>query len=187
MSKIIKRIRIIVFLLILFGINSCTKDELSSKDNNFSIQKQQKFNPDEGYPFVLTEADAPFQFAVYQQDEDILFSYIESILEEQDGMENPGYFILSLNSEDAHFYYGFITETSSYYDPTWINPDVPIDTNEGGGGMCFGWIIVGSHYSQDFNETQAWAHEQMDKGYTVSINYHKETNEYVAIAKKWVD
>ena len=187
MNKIIKRVRFIIIVLVLFGINSCTKDDLSSNDNNFSIQKQQKFNPDDGYPFILTEVEAPFQFAVYQEDEEILFAYIESVLEEQDDTENPGYFILSLNSEESLFYYGFITETNSYYDPTWINPDVPVDTNQGSGGMCFGWIVVDSHHSPNFNETQAWAHEKMAEGYVVSINYNKKTKEYLAIAKRWED
>jgi len=162
-----KRIRIIVFLLILFGINSCTKDELSSKDNNFSIQKQQKFNPDEGYPFVLTEADAPFQFAVYQQDEDILFSYIESILEEQDGMENPGYFILSLNSEGSLIYYGFITETSSYYDPDIFidNPDDP-------------FIVINDDTDDDImyccNKIKTKSKEKFDKWVERKINQGRE-------------
>lgn len=62
----------------------------------------------------------------------------------------------------------------------WINPDVTIDTNEGSDSMCLKLIKVTSHFSQDFNETLAWAHEQMAKGYTVVINYNKRTKEYIA-------
>ena len=123
MSKIIKRVRFITIVLVLFGINSCTKDDLSSNDNNFSIRKQQKFNPDDGYPFVLTEAEAPFQFAVYQEDLNDLLVYMGTTLEELG--ENSGYFILSLSADTAFVYYGFITETSSYY-----NPEIFIDDPE---------------------------------------------------------
>jgi len=44
--------------------------------------------------------------------------------------------------------------------------------------------IIDKYRSTNYDETQAWAHQQMEKGYKVDINYDKEINEYVAIAKK---
>ncbi|MDD3281668.1 MAG: hypothetical protein PHC83_08885 [Bacteroidales bacterium] len=43
--------------------------------------------------------------------------------------------------------------------------------------------IIDKYRSNNYDETQAWAHHQMGKGYKVDINYNKEAKEYIAIIK----
>ncbi len=191
MNKLIKSVSLITIVFILIAANSCTKDELISNDNNTAI-KRQKWNPGENASFILPDNMLPFQYAVYRNNENILFQHIQLRLDAIENIgngEGKGYFILSLSPDAAFVYYGFISETSRYYNPTiWIFPDDPIDPDNGGdGNMCFGWVSVGKHLSDNFEDTQAWAHEQMEKGYTVTINKNKKTGKYLAIAQKWVD
>ncbi|MDD3281670.1 MAG: hypothetical protein PHC83_08895 [Bacteroidales bacterium] len=179
MKNILNLISFMIFALIT--MISCNKEkENKNVIPSYEHSVIQKFNPDDGYPFILTETEAPFQYAIYQEDEDSLFANIKSILEEE---TNFGYFALSFNDENNLLFYGFISETSSYYDTTWIIDQ--IDTNEGSGYTCFGWKIKDKKESEDFNETQEWAHEKMQQGYRVDINYNKRTKKYFAIALKW--
>lgn len=133
MRKLTKSVSLIAIVFMLIGVNSCTKDSVVSNDSKTTIHK---FNPDETYPFVLPATMQPFQYAVYEDDEDMLFEYIQSKLES----EENGYFILSysFNTDGSLINYGFITETSSYYDPNiWIIPSDTINSDDNGGGMCF--------------------------------------------------
>jgi hypothetical protein len=95
-------------------MNSCTKDNLVSHDNTFSVQK---CNPTEDYPFVLTD-NSLFEYAVYQKDMEDLSVYIESVIEEQE--ENQGCFVLCLERE--FIYYRFLSE----YRDNPNNPDIPV-------------------------------------------------------------
>jgi hypothetical protein len=175
MSTIKKFVNVASICLILIIMNSCIKENLVSKDskpsidNNYSIQK---WNPDEGYPFVLIN-NLPFEYAVYQKDKEELFVYIKFILKEQEVIpaEKSGYFILSF--EDAFINYGFLTEaTSCYYhlyNPN--DPDIPfIDDdpeNDGNGDMCFARIRT-----KDEDRFSRWVERQTERGKRISISYN---------------
>ena len=160
----------IVFILI--AVSSCTKDAFD--DNSV-------WDSGENYPFVLPEAMRPYQYAIYEDDMDLLFGYIQLRFEEMENYEEDGYFILSSNVPGNLIYFGFITETSSYYNPNiWIVPDEPTDPDDGG-GMCFDRK---EFQSTNFKEAQAWAKERMSEGYEVSINKRGKGGQYLAIAQK---
>ena len=170
MRKLMKSVSLIAIVFMLFAVNSCTKDSVMSNENNTVMHKSDP----EQYPFVLPEAMQPFQYAIYEDDEYLLFGYIQFRLEniEEGDEDESGYFILSLNADASLMYYGFITETSIYYNPNiWVYPDDPSidpDSNDGG-GMCF------SHKRfNNFDSAWAYAKEQAKEGYEVSLRYYKK-------------
>ena len=180
MKKLIKNMSLILIVFMLFAINSCTKDGLISNEDNMAIQKANLVD----YPFVLPEVMQPFQYSVYEDDEDMLFEYIQLTLDS----EEKGYFIFSLNTDSTLIHYGFISETSSYYDPNIrvYTDSIASDTNNGG-GMCFAWEPVKDKTFANLKDAQSWAHENgRADGYCYSISYDKYTKTYLIIIFKWV-
>jgi hypothetical protein len=41
--------------------------------------------------------------------------------------------------------------------------------------------MIDKFTSTNYEKTQRWAHQQMEKGYKVDINYNKKTKEYIAV------
>ena len=180
MSNLIKSVSLIATIIILIATSSCTKDN----DDNIV------WNPDGGYPYVLPESMQPYQYAVYQEDGHLLFGYIQLIFESMEASEEKGYFILSSNAAEALLYCGFISETSSYYDPTIeIYPDSPTIDPDDDGGLCFEYIIVDSKGFGNANDAAQWGADQVEgkDGYKATINYNKKKKEYFVIIQKWED
>jgi hypothetical protein len=167
-----KKIKVIlgVAVVALIGMfYACQKEEsLVYKDNHSSLQKKQKWNLDEDSFLALGEANAPFQYAVYQEDEDNLSQYMQLILDS----EEKGYIILSTNIADKLIYYGFITESSSYY-----NLNIFIDNpDDAGADRCFTIIRNGF---DTFKEGWGYLMEKVKAGYQVSIAIDKKTGKYI--------
>jgi len=168
MKNILNLISFMIFALIT--MISCNKEkENKNVIPSYEHSVIQKFNPDDGYPFILTETEAPFQYAIYQEDEDSLFVYFESVLNGQIGVENPGYFILSLNEESTLLFYGFITETNSNYDTTiFINdPNDPFqeinDTTSD--DLMYGFRKI---VTDNKNRFDRWVKRKVQHGYLVT-------------------
>lgn len=175
MYKLIKNVSLIVFILIV--VSSCTKDNVVSNDNNLVTCA---FNPTEDYPFVLPEAMQPYQFAIYEDDLSGLFDYMQTVFENySDGEE--GYFSLSLNATGGLIYYGFITGTSIYYDPSiWIVPDSLFDPNDNGG-----YEYSETRYkTDDYKDAMAWAKKEVDAGYKVRVAYNKDVKTYIVTSSR---
>jgi hypothetical protein len=158
-----------VVLVSLIGIGmfyACQKEEsLADKDNNSSMQKKQKWNPDEDFFLVLGEDKAPFQYAVFQENENNLSEYIQLILDSG----RKGYFILSSNIVDKLIYYGFITVSNRYYNPILID-------NPAAGDECF--AIIRKEFDT-FKEGWAYLMEKVEKDGQASIVRDKTTGKYV--------
>jgi hypothetical protein len=171
-------------------ISSCTKENKDSLVSNSINTALQKWNPDEGYPFVLPNDMQPYQYAVYQEDLDNLLYYTISILKEEKEGEKSGYFIFSSNNiADGLIYYGFIAESSHYYDPNIFvdNPDDPFinidEDNED--NLCYGKIVTRNEKRFD-----RWLDRQMRKGNDIVIEYDKATGVWKGTSNKpdrWKD
>ena len=174
MRKVIKSVGLIAMVFMFIAVNSCTKDSSVSNNTATSIHK---FNiddlcPDGVYPFVLPDDMQPYQYAVYASDEDMLFEYIQSKLDNAENGDEKGYCILSFDSVNALFYYGFITETSIYYDPTiWIIPCDTINVDNGGGNVC---TDTGYKHFDDRKAARAFAMEKAKDNHYVSISKDTE-------------
>jgi hypothetical protein len=153
----------------LLGMNFCTKDNLISDDSKTALQKR---NPDEDYPFVLSEAMKPYQYAIHRDDLPWLFEYMQGVFENHQADDESGYFIFSLSANMSRINYGVIVYNSDDYIPT--NPD---DNEDEGGGTCF--AIIASKTFDNFKDAQAWATDQMKPGYTICISKDKKT--YIVI------
>jgi hypothetical protein len=167
MNKVIKNVNLVAIIFILITINACTKenkDSLVSNDNISSIHEL-KWNPDEGYPFIVKD-NPPFEYAVYQKDEKMLSEYIKSVLEEQEKIleEEQGYFILSFKEQFIN--YGFLTKINPYYHQ--YNPDIPDDPGNGNGIVCLSYREF-----NNFETAWAYAKEQAKAGYSVSLTFYK--------------
>jgi len=79
----------------------------------------------------------PYQYAIYEDDLPDIFDYMESVFDGYVEGDEKGYFTLSFNATNALYYYGFVTESSIYYEPIWIVPDYPTNPDDDGGGVCF--------------------------------------------------
>jgi hypothetical protein len=161
---------VVVSILIFYG---CQKD--TAVQNGNSINEKEMMSTGDDYPFVLPAAMAPYQYAVYEDDINVAFDYMQIVFDAYVEGDEIGYFTFSYNTDNTLIHYGFITPTSSYYDPNiWIEPDYPTDPDDDG-GMCFVVIITTFDNSKD-----AWAFlmEMCKKGYEVSIKQDPKT-------KKW--
>jgi hypothetical protein len=177
MHRTIKFSRVIAIIFLLFAISSCTKENVVSNDNN--TVKQQKWNPNKDYPFVLPEVMHPYQYAIYKEDLPTLFEYIQNVFENHQEGEKEGYFILLLDPDMARVNYGFVNGVLNYKDDPVINPD---DEDEKGGGMCF--QVVASQAFDNFKDAQAWATKYVEKGYIATMRYDKKKNEYFVIVEE---
>jgi hypothetical protein len=156
--------------------NACSKEESLDKDNNLYVQKQEKWNPGEDYPFIVKD-NPPFEYAVYQEDAELLLSYIKSVLKNQKVIqgENLGYFILRFGVKDKFINYGFLAESMyPYYhlynpiDPS--VPDIPLinDPEEIENEVkCLARIRT-----KDENKLDLWTERQVARGRTrISVTY----------------
>lgn len=154
--------------------NACSKEENSlSNDNNSSIQKQQKWNSIKNASVILPDYMQPFQYAVHQDHYSELLDYTQIVLKNYKQEGEKGYCILSShnNTADNLIYYGFITETSSYYDPKIFidNPDNPfIDIDSGDDGMP---MYANKITTKNKNRFDRWVKRKVERGYTVSYWY----------------
>jgi hypothetical protein len=169
-----------IALLGLIGsgmFNACQKKEenLVYRENNLYMQKQQKWDPDKDSYFILKEDDAPFQYAVHEEDLNNLLDYAMLVLKEQKVDEKPGYFILSSNTTKGLIYYGFLTEKSPYYNPDIFidNPDVTFinldDINEEDYEMMYGCNPNKGITTRNENRARRWAERQLKNGYEVKV------------------
>ena len=172
----------------LITVISCKKEDVISNGGGL-VQKQQKWNIDEGYPFILPESMQPYQYAVYQEDEDMLFDYIQSTLENTDGED--GYFTISFNA-DAFIYYSFITKTSRYYNPNIVifpdeltDPDDDGDGDDDNGYVCMKWVIKESKTFDDKEKALYWAKKKETDDNLVSLSYNKKKGTYLVIVYEW--
>ncbi len=169
MSKLTKSVSLMTIVFILAAVNSCTKDELISNDNNTAIKKQ-KWNPGGNASFILPDNMLPFQYAVYKDDMDNLLEYTRTVLKNRQGGngEEKGYFILSLSPDVIFAYYGFITETSRYYDPNIFinNPGDPfiVINNDTDDNMMYGCSKIKTENKEKFDK---WVKRKINNGYQV--------------------
>ena len=179
MRKLIKSVGLIAIIFMLFAVNFCTKDITVSNDNNTAIQKVN--------PFVSPEAMLPFQYVIYENDKDMLFEYIQLKLDSMVDEGEEGYFILSYSADNTHISYGFITETSSYYDPNiWIYPDTIAPNSNNGGGMCFAWVpIKDGTFSSALAAAQCAADQVEGTSCVATISYDKKTKTYFVVISMW--
>lgn len=165
MRKLTKNISLIATMVfILFAVNSCTKDSVEPNDNNTAIHKSDP----EQYPFVLSEDMQPYQYAVYEDDFSVLFDYMQSVFDAYQDGDERGYFTLSYNAIGGLIHYGFISETSIYYQPdNFIYPIDPIDPfvypeeDDDNGNMCYGRIRT-----KNEDRLDRWAARQVAHGRT---------------------
>ena len=76
---------------------------------------------------------------------------------------------------DSLLYYGFITETSSHYNPIWINPIYPTDPDDDGGGMCL--AIIRKKFDTK-EEALKYVKEKRAEGYA-TVSYKDADGKYV--------
>ena len=136
------------------------------------------------YPFVLPADMAPYQYAIYLEDVEYLFDYIDAVFENIEDGEESGCFIFSYKTANALIQYGYITPENPYYKPN------PYDTtNNGGGGMCFEYVIVNSKGFKNAKDAAQWGADQVEghEGYVATMNYNKKKKEYFVIIQKWED
>jgi hypothetical protein len=157
-------------------VSSCTKENKDSLVSNSINTAMQKWNLDEGYSFVLSNDMQPYQYAVHQEDLDNLLYYTISILKEEKEGENSGYFIFSSNNiADDLIYYGFIAESSHYYDPNIFvdNPDDPFinidDIDENKYEILYGCKPHKHIITRNENRAERWTARQVKNGYEVKV------------------
>lgn len=164
----------VVSVLLFYG---CRKDSVVSNDNNFVTHAS-----NEDYPFVLPEAMAPYQYAVYPDDANLLWEHIQARLEYPEGNQE-GYFTFSCNTNNTLICYGFISTTSIYYDSTVFveDPDnsfVNIDNIDNEDDYaCYAIIIT-----KKYNKLEKWGAKQIAKGKYFDIQVKGEW--YIAVSKK---
>lgn len=158
-------------------VSSCKKEDVETKESNSSIQH--KWNPNENssyydkenYPFVLPVDMRPFEYAVYNTDAEyrLLTAFIWFNLKSQD--KEKGYFILSLSTNATLVNYGFITKTSSYYDPAifdfpFIDINyIDIDKNEGDAKIM--GCKTRDKESKDKEKFDKWVERKVRNGWLV--------------------
>jgi hypothetical protein len=179
----------------LIGVNSCTKDSLVSNDNQTAIHKWNPtiVSPDEVYPFVLPEDMQPYQYAIYVDDLLVAFEHMQTVLDVAYQAGEWGYFMLSYNVADALVYYGFITSSSSYYNPDILNsnsnapfvfigdPNYPYivvdndgddDDDNDDDGMCY----LNVRTFSDKNKAVAWKDKKIPKGKEEELGFRVGMN-----------
>ena len=133
------------------------------------------------YPFVLDINMEPYQYAVSKADFSLAFEHMQTIFDSYQEWMEWGYFMLSLSDDHTLIYYGFISESSSYYDPTILdnNSDYPFifisDPNNPS-------IVVDNDDDDDESMTMCalrkfktvsmakdWVYKQREKGYTAGM------------------
>jgi hypothetical protein len=166
-----------LFFIIAAGIifSSCNKDEsvmvLENQMSSAKACKNSFFNPIPEY-FVLPDDMLPYQYAIYEDDLPMLSEYMQSVFNNyEEGIEKE-HFILSLDALKALYYYGYIVESNSYYDPNIVI--YPDDNN--GGGMCF--TIISKTFD-DFKSGWAYLMGQVKEGYQVLMTKDRKTGEYI--------
>jgi hypothetical protein len=185
-----KKAVFVVIMAMAFGagiFTACQKDSLVPNESHTAIKKQ-KWNPDKGYPFVLPEADMPYQYAIYEDDFSKLQAYIRSVFDSHKDGEKAEYFILSLSADKTFINYGFVYGTLDYNlddfidfsDPD-IDPDPdPDEGDEDGGTVCF--AKVRDRCFTDKEKFDRWVERKVNKGWMVSE--WKSDGFYCAHARK---
>ena len=168
---------IAIMALVIAGMLfvSCKKEERSLHNKMIHIEKQQKNLLDEGsYPFVLSEENLPFQYAVYGDDELIFFEGIHSIISET----TLGYCIATI-LEDGMCGYGYVDITSAYYDSTLISIDI-IDIDSMDEELIYGINHIRTNNKNRFDR---WVKRKM--GRRTEINMWKEGDYYCACVMRY--
>jgi hypothetical protein len=140
----------------------CKKDTESME--SLPIDKKQKLM--DNYPFILPEDMQPYQYAIYEDDLPRLFDYMKSVFDSSLEGDGKGYFTLSFSVANSLYYYGFITETSSHYNPIWIDPN-PDD----GDDMCFTLIV---RTFDTLEEAREYAKGKAKEGYETVTSKTKD-------------
>jgi len=153
-------------------------------------------NMETNYPFILPENMQPYQYAVYKNDFSIAFNYMQTVFDNYQEWEEWGYFMLSLSANDSFIYYGFITESSSYYDQDIINnQDYPfviiVDPNDpyiviDDDGYDDGDdpMVYGIRKFSSVEKAEAWVLKKREKGYHAGIIGNDKNGKIVCAAFK---
>jgi hypothetical protein len=146
-----------------------------------------------GYPFVLPETMRPYQYAVYVDDILRAFNYMQTVFDNYVEGEEWGYFMLSysFNTAGSRIHYGFITESSIYYnldiDAPFVfigdtdNPFIIIDDDgDDNNDDNDNNLMYGCHVRtfSDKNKAVAWENKKLDKDrehldYRIGMNVNK--------------
>jgi len=179
----------LIFLIAAGSIfYACNKDnELNTTRGKFNA------NVTTNYPFVLPEAMQPYQYAVYTDDILMAFDYIQTVFDNYQEGDETGYFTFSSNTANTLLCYGFITVTSSHYDPNAFiddpdNPFINIDDMDDDEPIMYATKKI---VTTNEKKAAKWARKQLAKGNNLEVvDYNKTTKEWTIIAKKpdnWID
>jgi hypothetical protein len=178
MSKI--KIFTTVVLVAVIGAGvfyACQKEDKyllhNSESNYSSMQKQQKWNVGEESSLSEGDVPPPFQYAFSKEKLEDLLIYTRTFLKNYDQGQMPGYCVFS--SDNELIYYGFVTETSPYYDAEMFRDDpndpfVNIDEIDPDGEdedyQCYGKISTSNE-----NRFDRWLNRQLRRGRDITIEY----------------
>lgn len=182
------RIRILkstslTFIALLLCLSSCSKEETIT-DCSLQHCMKSSYNLDSlesgNYPFVLDASAYPFQYSIYSTDIDDFLGEVHYYLVHN---TQNNQIIISLDDNLELYYYGIIGEDFSMEQCL-----IPLVLPYENGNTVYGtYVPVSSNYSQSYSEIQAWAHAQMENGYTVIIRYDRRRGEYTAISYELVE
>ena len=203
-----KKLAIVLSVVALsLSFSACEKeDNFLSNDSNSSVLKQQKWNPDDTYPFILPESMQPYQYAVYVDDILLIFDHMQTVFDTYQEGEERGYFMLSYSFDTAgsRINYGFIKESSSYFNSDVFvnNPNYPFvfiadpndslivivdDDDDDDGEEEEGMVCLASIHVKGFKSApkmQAWIDKKNAKDGWTAKHLVTCKNKYYAVAYK---
>ena len=180
MYKLTKSISLIAVVFMLIAVNSCAKDDIIVSNDDGT-----EWNTGTEYPYVLPETMQPYQYAVYQDDIGKLFDYMQLVFDSYKEGDERGYFILSPNDANALIYCGYVTESSSHFNPAIFiedpdNPFIIIDDYDDD-EMMYGCKNI---ESTNKDKVVKWATKKLESGKYKEVAIWQEGNLWKAEACK---